>query len=296
MATEITMPKLSDTMTEGSFIGWRKNVGERVERGDVIAEVETDKAVMELEAFTSGVLLKTMVKGGENVPVGTVLGLIGEPGEAVAEGGAPPQTTAAAAAPSPPEAAAAPPATDAPPQPAASVSAPSAGQEGADHEKASPMVRRMAREMGIDLSQVHGSGPEGRILQEDLASTGHSDERGTSAAGSAHSGRGFRSCPRPGGCRPALRPAGAERHASGHRRHGHPILAGDPLFHRNGGGGDGGLSRGGQRTERERRAGRLSRLADQGLRRCPQRFSAARGGPGRRCRRAGQHQFCRGAA
>ena len=61
MATEITMPKLSDTMTEGSFIGWRKSVGERIERGEVIAEVETDKAVMELEAFASGVLLKTFM-------------------------------------------------------------------------------------------------------------------------------------------------------------------------------------------------------------------------------------------
>jgi pyruvate dehydrogenase E2 component (dihydrolipoamide acetyltransferase) len=168
MATEITMPKLSDTMTEGSFIGWRKSVGERVERGEVIAEVETDKAVMELEAFASGVLLKTMAKGGENVPVGTVLGLIGEPGELAAEAEAPPQSAAAAAAPSPPE----PPATSAPaapPQPAAPVPAPPAGQEEADHEKASPLVRRMAREMGIDLSQVSGSGPEGRILQEDLA-------------------------------------------------------------------------------------------------------------------------------
>jgi pyruvate dehydrogenase E2 component (dihydrolipoamide acetyltransferase) len=168
MATEITMPKLSDTMTEGSFIGWRKNVGDRVERGDVVAEVETDKAVMELEAFASGVLLKTMAKGGENVPVGTVLGLIGEPGELAAEAEALPQTAATAAAPSPPEPPATP-AADVPPQPAAPAPAPPAGQEEADHEKASPLVRRMAREMGIDLSQVRGSGPEGRILQEDLA-------------------------------------------------------------------------------------------------------------------------------
>jgi len=81
MAKEITMPKLSDTMTEGLFAGWRKSVGERIERGDIIAEVETDKAVMELEAFASGVLLKTMAKDGELVPVGTVLGLNGAPGE-----------------------------------------------------------------------------------------------------------------------------------------------------------------------------------------------------------------------
>jgi len=182
MATEITMPKLSDTMTEGSFIGWRKNVGERVERGEVVAEVETDKAVMELEAFASGVLLKTMVQGGENVPVGAVLGLIGEPGEAAAEAEASPQAAAAASAPAAAEPAAPPapavppePATPAPtaaappppPQPAEPVPTPP-GQEGDDRGKASPLVRRMAREMGIDLSQVRGSGPDGRILQEDL--------------------------------------------------------------------------------------------------------------------------------
>lgn len=162
MATEITMPKLSDTMTDGRFIGWRKGVGERVERGEVIAEVETDKAVMELEAFASGVLLKTVAKGGETVPVGTVLGLIGEPGEALPEAAAapaepvqpaPPEPTVAATPPSPPA-----PETAFPPTtPPEEV-----------HEKASPLVRRMARELGIDLALVPGSGPEGRVLQQDL--------------------------------------------------------------------------------------------------------------------------------
>ena len=168
MATEITMPKLSDTMTEGSFIGWRKNVGDRIERGDVIAEVETDKAVMELEAFASGVLLATIAKGGENVPVGTVLGLIGEPGELAAETAEPLRTAAAAVAPSQPETPEPPVAAVLPPR--SEVLPPSlpAGHDGADREKASPLVRRMAREMGIDLIQVRGSGPEGRILQEDL--------------------------------------------------------------------------------------------------------------------------------
>ena len=164
MATEITMPKLSDTMTDGRFIGWRKSVGERIERGEVIAEVETDKAVMELEAFSSGVLLKTMATGGETVPVGTVLGVIGEPDEAL------PEATAVSASPlePPPQpAAAAPPASQAPAQ---EVAPPAAGQAvPAEHEKASPLVRRMAREAGIDLALVPGSGPEGRVMQEDLA-------------------------------------------------------------------------------------------------------------------------------
>lgn len=170
MPHEITMPKLSDTMTEGSFIGWRKKVGEQVERGEVIAEVETDKAVMELEAFASGVLLKTMAHEGENVPVGTVLGLIGEPGELAAEAAAPSPAAAAVAAPAPANPPVPPPQDAAlPPQPAAPVSPAPTGHDRDDHDKASPLVRRMAREMGIDLSLVRGSGPEGRILQEDLA-------------------------------------------------------------------------------------------------------------------------------
>jgi pyruvate dehydrogenase E2 component (dihydrolipoamide acetyltransferase) len=159
MAKEITMPKLSDTMTEGLFAGWRKNVGDRIERGDIIAEVETDKAVMELEAFASGVLLKAMAKNGELVPVGTVLGLIGEPGEL--------DETADTAPKIEPE----------PSAPAETTAVPTAPATPAEthihleqeHEKASPLVRRLARDQGIDLGLVHGSCPEGRITQEDLA-------------------------------------------------------------------------------------------------------------------------------
>lgn len=158
MAKEITMPKLSDTMTEGLFAGWRKNVGERIERGDIIAEVETDKAVMELEAFASGVLLRTMAKDGDLVPVGTVLGLIGEPGELSETTGSAPVSGPEAATTSPPAASV----TPATPQPVATSTV-------REHEKASPLVRRLARDQGIDLGQVHGSGPEGRITQADLA-------------------------------------------------------------------------------------------------------------------------------
>jgi pyruvate dehydrogenase E2 component (dihydrolipoamide acetyltransferase) len=167
MATEITMPKLSDTMTDGRFITWRKNVGDRIERGDVIAEVETDKAVMELEAFATGVLLKTMAKGGETVPVGTVLGLIGGAGELPEEGvaaavPAAAETTVVEASPTPaPE----------PPTAARPVLSLLSEHEAGEHGKASPLVRRLAREQGIDLAKLHGSGPEGRILQEDLAAT-----------------------------------------------------------------------------------------------------------------------------
>lgn len=161
MATEITMPKLSDTMTEGLFARWIKNVGDRIERGEIIAEVETDKAVMELEAFAAGVLIKTMVHGGENVPVGTVIGLIGAAEEMT-------DSTAAVQPVSPPEPASQPePAlrTEAPPVAAAAA----ISYSDLLHEKASPLVRRLAREQGIGLEQVKGSGPEGRITQDDLA-------------------------------------------------------------------------------------------------------------------------------
>ncbi len=111
MANEITMPKLSDTMTEGRLLAWKKGVGEKVERGDIIAEVETDKATMELEAFSSGILLETRIKPGEMVPVGTVIGVIGAAGEgggqpapARAEAEAPTPANPPAEAPTPPEA------------------------------------------------------------------------------------------------------------------------------------------------------------------------------------------------
>jgi pyruvate dehydrogenase E2 component (dihydrolipoamide acetyltransferase) len=155
MTTEITMPKLSDTMTEGHLGEWRKSVGERIERGDIIAEVETDKATMDLEAFTSGILLEQRVQAGELVPVGTVIGLIGEAGE-----------VAAPSAPAVVE--------SRPPVPPKSeveaVTPPVAAFErGAAHSvQAAPIVRRRAAELGLDLTLVQGSGPEGRVMLDDL--------------------------------------------------------------------------------------------------------------------------------
>ena len=155
MATEITMPKLSDTMTEGQLGAWRKSVGERIERGDIIAEVETDKATMELEAFASGILLEQRIQAGELVPVGSVIGLIGEAGEApVAQPLAPDKTQ-------PPTAPIAVVEVVTPPVTAVVRSA-------SDGVQAAPVVRRHAAELGIDLSHVQGSGPEGRIMLEDL--------------------------------------------------------------------------------------------------------------------------------
>lgn len=173
MPTDIAMPKLSDTMTEGRLVSWKKGVGDPVERGEIIAEVETDKATMELEAFASGVLAEQRVKPGELVAVGTVIGVIGAAGES--PGPSPEKPEPPVEAEEKPQAPAAPadmagdvpervmelPDKEAPPPETPET-------ERGEGERAAPVVRRLARERGIDLSRVTGSGPEGRILQEDL--------------------------------------------------------------------------------------------------------------------------------
>ena len=167
MSSEIVMPKLSDTMTEGALSAWRKSVGERIERGDIIAEVETDKAIMDLEAFASGILLEQRVGAGELVQVGTVIGLIGEAGEAPA-----PRPAVVSPAPAvdtslPPPAAVAE-AAPVIPGPKAAIAAPPFERSSSSRAQAAPIVRRRAAELGIDLDQVPGSGPGGRIMLEDL--------------------------------------------------------------------------------------------------------------------------------
>jgi len=165
MASEITMPKLSDTMEEGTLVSWKKSVGEKVKRGDIIAEIETDKANMDLEAFVSGVLLETRVKPGEVVPVGTVIALVGEAGEQpAAKPPVEPETKPAEVEqPKPPEIKAALPEEEKKAEKTEKVAVAVSVEE-----KASPLVRRMAREKEVDLGQVKGTGPEGRILREDL--------------------------------------------------------------------------------------------------------------------------------
>jgi len=154
----IIMPKLSDTMTEGLLGSWLKSIGDTINRGDIIAEVETDKATMGLEAFDSGILLEQRVKAGEIVPVGTVLGVIGSADERPSVTEAAPATAAAEEMKAPPAVA---------PEPVAAEK--EAAPRVVDAEKTSPVVRRRARELGIDLDSVAGSGPGGRVLLEDLA-------------------------------------------------------------------------------------------------------------------------------
>jgi pyruvate dehydrogenase E2 component (dihydrolipoamide acetyltransferase) len=149
---DITMPRLSDTMEAGVIATWHKRVGEPVTAGDVIADIETDKAIMELEAYDDGVLERILVAEGESAPIGTPIGVIGD-------------GTSPAAAPEEPAPAAATTAPQAEPVPAAGEPG---NPSGDGRPPASPLARRLARERGVDLDTVAGSGPHGRIIRADI--------------------------------------------------------------------------------------------------------------------------------
>lgn len=157
MATEVLMPQMGYDMTEGTVVKWLKQEGDAVSKGEVIAEIETDKATVEMEAEAGGVLRRTAVGEGATVPVGQVIGVIGGADEELPEANAP-------AASVPPQAEEAAPEPEAAP---ASAQAPSdAGASGA--LRASPVARRLADERGVDLKLVAGTGPGGRITKEDV--------------------------------------------------------------------------------------------------------------------------------
>jgi len=181
MITKVIMPKLSDAMETGKVIKWIKKEGDSVKGGDVIAEVETDKANVEIEAFGSGVLRKIVVGEGGQVPVGNLIGVIAEPSDDI--------SNLAASAPSPPAAAAPAPAKAAPALPAmesyksepattsvvpmSPVPAATAGASaGGGRVKASPLARKVAAQSGVDLRLVQGSGPGGRIVRRDVEAAG----------------------------------------------------------------------------------------------------------------------------
>ena len=162
MAIYIEMPKLSDTMTEGTLLKWRKNEGDKVETGDVLAEIETDKATMEMEAFDDGILHKHLIAAGAKAAVGAKIGLLLQKGEAPpAEGAAIPESpkTAEAKADTISEA----------PAVKASAQAATASASGA-RVKASPLAKKVAKEKGVELSNLAGTGPGGRIVAKDVQS------------------------------------------------------------------------------------------------------------------------------
>ena len=179
MPINILMPALSPTMEKGNLAKWLKKEGDKVKSGDVIAEIETDKATMEVEAVDEGTLAKILVpEGTQDVPVNNVIAVLAGDGEdvkaagAAAASAAPPKPAAAetpAPKPAPAPAAAAPvpaPAPAAAPPPQAAV--PAAQTNGHGRIFSSPLARRLAKEAGIELSRIIGSGPHGRIIAHDV--------------------------------------------------------------------------------------------------------------------------------
>ena len=156
MAVNIEMPKLSDTMTEGTLLKWHKKVGDRIEIGDIIAEVETDKATMEMEAFDEGILTSINIEEGGKAPINSIIAVLdGNDGVAAAAAATPTAATPTAAAPVA--------------QAVAAVVAPVAHALG-DRIKSSPLARKVAASLHVDLSQITGTGPGGRIVRADVES------------------------------------------------------------------------------------------------------------------------------
>ena len=154
MASEVIMPQMGFDMKEGTLVRWIKREGDEVASGEIIAEIETDKAVVEIEAFDSGVLRQTLIDEGTTVPVGEVIAVIAGADEEVAERPAPAASPAKApAVASPPVAA--PPAPPPPPAMRGEV-------------KASPLAKREAQKLGIDIAAVPGTGPNGRVTKNDV--------------------------------------------------------------------------------------------------------------------------------
>jgi pyruvate dehydrogenase E2 component (dihydrolipoamide acetyltransferase) len=166
MEEVVLMPRLSDTMTDGVIAGWNKNVGDTVKKGDVLAEIETDKATMELESYKNGTLLYVGAKKGEKIAVNDLLCIIGEKGKvdvdaivAAAKGGA-------ATAPASSQPAESKEASQEPAKKEEAAQASSSSQNG--RIKASPLAKKLAAEKGIDLHGVSGSGDGGRITKQDV--------------------------------------------------------------------------------------------------------------------------------
>lgn len=182
MAIEVTMPQMGADMTEGTLLKWVKQVGDSVKRGEVIAEIETDKATIELEAYESGTMIKLVAQEGDVVPVGDVIALLGEPSEAVPDvERKPPAEKPARRAiePEVKERAAA----GAPPAPAPAGVSTATETDG--RVRISPVARRIAREAGLDVSALRGSGPDGRILRRDVEAAVAAATKGASRGGAA---------------------------------------------------------------------------------------------------------------
>jgi pyruvate dehydrogenase E2 component (dihydrolipoamide acetyltransferase) len=153
MISEVVMPQMGADMQEGTILRWLKREGDTVRRGEIIAEIETDKANVEIEAYESGVLRRILLLEGTTVPVGQIIAVIAAPEDDLSQY----EAAAAVAAPKP---------AVPPPQRAVAVAEAPAAEAG--RIRASPAARRLAEELGVDLSGVQGTGPDGRILRGDI--------------------------------------------------------------------------------------------------------------------------------
>jgi pyruvate dehydrogenase E2 component (dihydrolipoamide acetyltransferase) len=176
MSVKIEMPKLSDTMTEGTLVKWHKQIGDTVEIGDVLADIETDKATMEMEAFDDGVLTDILVQAGEKAEIGATLAVLnGDSGRAPDDA----HLSVSQETPTP--------APTAPVQPTGHPAQASAAASG-DRVLASPLARKVAEELGVKLDDISGSGPAGRIVRSDVeaaAKTPAKTESSSEAAAAA---------------------------------------------------------------------------------------------------------------
>jgi pyruvate dehydrogenase E2 component (dihydrolipoamide acetyltransferase) len=172
MAEVVRLPKMSDTMTEGVIVKWNYKVGDSVKSGDILAEVETDKATMDMEVYAKGTILHLALNEGDTTPVDSIIAVVGAPGEdfksvlgsaPVASAPAPvatPETSAPAATVAP--------VVEAPAATAATVAQPTAIHADGDRLKASPLAKKLAAEKGININDINGSGENGRIVKKDI--------------------------------------------------------------------------------------------------------------------------------
>ena len=161
MISEVVMPQMGADMEEGTVIRWLKQPGDAVERGEIIAEIETDKANVEIEAFDGGTFRKTLASEGDTVSVGTVIALITDADEDISQY-QPATTTVPATNGAEADTATTASSTPAPPKPVASI------ETAPGRVRASPVARKLAQENGIDLTQLTGTGPDGRIVRRDI--------------------------------------------------------------------------------------------------------------------------------
>ncbi len=192
MPIEITMPRLSDTMEQGTVVTWHVKEGDTVSSGDVIADIETDKATMELESFDDGVVAKLVAAEGENVPIGQAIIILAEDGESAedaAAGAGSKSSTSSASRGSSDDSGGGTAVAD-PPATTTSTPSPSTSSDGAtsDAERvfASPLARKIAQEQGVDLGSLSGTGPSGRIVKADVeAASGGATLRTSAPTGGA---------------------------------------------------------------------------------------------------------------